>query len=427
MQSSESVKMEATTTMTAAAAPIQGREGSQGDGEKGIACSSQTMELKVGADDVTEAHSLDPNPLALAGHKRKASSEIDPHRVNSSDPLSSPTAEQHAEMVPPQGGEKEKVEDDKNVPQRGILVDLNQGLEEMDAYLYDDVFKEKVEKVETVAEDNIAVKPEGEKGELSDFDLNQEGGVIHSNKDREKEKVETSDTKMENPDVKPDEGLSKMDTDLGEETVNVGKETAVETDSIESKEVVPYVAENVEIGSSAIEGESCVVVENTEAASENKQEEPASLIDEIYQMELTCELNKECDPFSDDDVESTTSAVPAETHAADKNEVEVADKMEVESYDVVPEKKNEEMETHAAEKVDVLPHDAVDQEKMKNEVELDDVEKVGGQLCTEKQEEGHSTTGENEVETSSPVKVGLLRDPLDFDLDLNELPSMEDD
>lgn len=95
--------MEATTTMTAAATPIQGREGSLGDGEKGIPCSSQTMELKGGADDVNEADSRDPNPLALAGHKRKASSEIDPHRVNSSDPLSSPTVEQHAEMVPPQG------------------------------------------------------------------------------------------------------------------------------------------------------------------------------------------------------------------------------------------------------------------------------------------------------------------------------------
>lgn len=176
----------------------------------------------------------------------------------------------------------------------------------------------------------------------------------------------------------------------------------------------------MEIGSSAIEGESCVVVENTEAASENKKEETASLIDEIDQMELTCELNKECDPFSDDDdAESTTLAVPAETHAVDKNEVEVADKMEVESYDVVPEKKNEEVETEAAEKVDV-----VNQEKMENEVELDGVEKVG---ATEKHEEGPSTTGENEVETSSPVKVGLLRGPLDFDLDLNELPSMEDD
>ncbi|WVZ12892.1 hypothetical protein V8G54_017422 [Vigna mungo] len=400
MQSSESVKMEATTTMTAAATPIQGREGSLGDGEKGIACSSQIMELKGGADDdVTEADSRDPNPLALAGHKRKASSEIGPHRVNSSDPLSSPTVEQHAEMVPPQGGEKEKVEDDNNVDQRGILLDLNQGPEDMDAYLYDDVFKEKVE---TVAENNIEVKPEGEKGELSEFDLNN---------DREKEKVETGDTKMENPDVKPHEGLSKM------ETVNVGKETAVETDSVGSKEVMPYVAENVELGTSAIEGESCVVV-----ASENKQEEPASLIDEIDQMELNCELNKECDPFSDDDAESTTSAVPAETHAADKKEVEVAEKMEVESYDVVPEKKNEEVETQAAEKVD-----AVNQEKMENEVELDGVEKVGAQLCTEKHEEGPSTTGENEVETSSPVKVGLLRGPLDFDLDLNELPSMEDD
>lgn len=118
------------------------------------------------------------------------------------------------------------MEDDNKVPERGVLLDLNQGPEEMDAYLYDDVFKEKVE---TVAENNIEVKPEGEKGELSEFDLNN---------DREKEKVETGDTKMENPDVKSHEGLSKMDTELGEETVNVGKETAVESDSVESKKVI---------------------------------------------------------------------------------------------------------------------------------------------------------------------------------------------
>ena len=92
--------MEATTTMTTAATPIQATEGSQGDGEKGIVCSLQTMELKGGADDVTEADSLDPEPFAVVGHKRKASSEIDPHCVNSPDSVSSPTVAHHAEMVP---------------------------------------------------------------------------------------------------------------------------------------------------------------------------------------------------------------------------------------------------------------------------------------------------------------------------------------
>ncbi|KAK7367208.1 hypothetical protein VNO80_09217 [Phaseolus coccineus] len=433
--------MEGTTTVTAAATPIQATEGSHGDGEKGIACSSQTMELKGGADDVTEADSLDPEPLAVAGHKRKASSEIDPHCVNSPDSVSSPTVEQHAEMVPQEGGENEKVEGDNNMPQRGILLDLNQGPEEIDAYLYDDVFKEKVE---TVAKDNIEVKPEGKAH--SDFDLNQEG-VVDTNSDREKDKMESGDSDSENPDAKVEEdmeiphgGLSKMGINQGGGTVNsstdVEKETQVEIDSVESKEVVPYVAESDEVGPSAIEkieGEPSAVVENTEEAlSENKQVEPASAMDEI-EVELNCELNKECDPFSDNEAESKTSDVTAETHAADKNEVEVesdaAEKMEAEPYDMAPEKKNEEVEADAAEKVEVVPH-SVDLEKKKNkEMELDAAEKVGAQAYTEKHEHeaGSSTTGEKEVETSSPVKVGLLRGPLDFDLDLNELPSMEED
>ncbi|XP_068466478.1 DEK domain-containing chromatin-associated protein 4-like [Phaseolus vulgaris] len=444
MQNSESVKMEATTTMTTAATPIQATEGSHGDGEKGIVCSLQTMELKGGADDVTEADSLDPEPFAVVGHKRKASSEIDPHCVNSPDSVSSPTVAHHAEMVP-QGGENEKVEGDNNMPQRGILLDLNQGPEEIDSYLYDDVFKEKVE---TVAKVNIEVKPEGKKGIMlhgahSDFDLNQEG-VVDTNSDQEKDKVESGDSDTENPEEDegiPHGGLSKMDTSQGEGTVNssteVEKETQLEIDSVESKEVVPYVAENEEVVPSAIEkieGEHSAVVENTEEAlSENKQVEPPSSMDEI-EVELNCELNKECDSFSDTEVESKSSAVPAETHAADKNnEVEVegdaAEEMEVEPYDVAPEKKNEEVEADAAEKVEVVPH-SVDPEKKKNkEMEVDAAEKVGAQACTEKHEHeaGSSTTGEKEVETSSPVKVGLLRGPLDFDLDLNELPSMEED
>ena len=238
-----------------------------------------------------------------------------------------------------EGGENEKVEDDdKNMSQRGVLIDLNQGPEEMDAYIHDDVFKEKVE---TVAEENIEVKPE--KGELSDFDLNKEGGVVDSSND--------GDVKAEEDKEIAHEGLSKMETEKGEETVN---------DSVESEEV----AENV--------------VENTEEAvpaSENKQEEPGSLIDGIYhQMELPCELNKECEPFSDND----------------------AEKMEVEPYDEAAEEKNEDV----AEKVEVVDEEK-EKEKMNNE--------------------------ENDVETSSPVKEGLLRGPLDFDLDLNQVPSMEDD
>jgi len=90
--------MEVTTTMTAAATPIQGKEGTHGDGEKGIACSSKTMELKGGADDVTEVDSLDPK--SLAGHKRKASLQIDPRCINSPDPVPCPTVQHHAEMVP---------------------------------------------------------------------------------------------------------------------------------------------------------------------------------------------------------------------------------------------------------------------------------------------------------------------------------------
>jgi len=326
------------------------------------------------------------------------------------------------------------VEGDKNMPQKGILVDLNQGPEEMDAYLYDDVFKEKME---TVAEDNIEVKAEGKEGMLegavSEFDLNQKG-VVDANSDREKEKVETGDSAKENPDAKAEEdkgithgGVSSMETNEGtvHSSSDVEKETEEEVDSAESKEVVPNVAESVEVGPSA-------VVENTEGAlpaSENKEVQSASAIGEIEE-ELNCELNKECDPFSDNEVESKASAVPAETHAADKNEVEVeadadaADKMEVEPCDVAAEKKNEEVEVDAAEKVVEVV--AVDPEKKKDkEVEVDAVEKVGVQICTEKHE---ATTGEIEVETSPAVKkVGLLRDPLDFDLDLNELPSMEED
>ncbi|CAJ1930648.1 unnamed protein product [Sphenostylis stenocarpa] len=418
MQNSEPVKIGTTTTMSTAATPIQG-------GEEGFACSSKPVELKGDGDDVTETGSVDPKPLALVGHKRKASSEIDPQRVYSPPPVSSPTVEQNADMVP-QG------EGDNDMPHGGMLLDLNHGPEEeMDdyRYRYDDVFKENVE---AVAEDNIEVKLEGEKGMLhgglSDFDLNHEG-VVDSKSDKGKEKLETGD--MENPDdVKPGEDkgiphgvLSEMDTNQGEGTVNpitdVEEKTQVETDSAENNEVEPSAIKKIEGVPST--------VENTEVAL------PASAV--VIELELNCEFNKESDHFSDSEVESKTSAMPAEKNegesSADEEEVDAdadaSDKMEVNRYAVAPEKKNEEVEADAAEKVEVVPH-AGDQKKKNKAVEPDAVEKVEAKPYTGKHEAGPSTTGEDEVETSPPVKVhGLLRSPVNFDLDLNQPPSMEED
>lgn len=103
----------AATTMTTASSPIQGGEGSHGDGEKALSLSPQ-LEIKSGGDDAVVApkgdEEVDQKPTLVGiDHKRKASTEIDPFCESDPDschgskhlnspPVSTPIVEQEQQV-----------------------------------------------------------------------------------------------------------------------------------------------------------------------------------------------------------------------------------------------------------------------------------------------------------------------------------------
>ncbi|KAH1158175.1 hypothetical protein GLYMA_11G084800v4 [Glycine max] len=430
MKNSESVKMDAAaTTMTTASSPIQGGEGSHGDGEKALSLSPQ-LEIKSGGDDAVAPKGNDEvgqkPTLVGVSHKRKASTETnpfcesDPNSSNDSkrfksSSVSTPNVEQQKvdeEMRPQEGGdvESEKVEGDKGVPDGG-LVEMDSDQNKGEGL----TVKSPNDNVETEATESMNMEPEGDnKG------INKEG-TVNSPSNVEEEKVETEAIESMNVEPEGDDkgmphgGVSELDSNLikGEGIVildNNVEEEKVEIDgAVESMNVEPEGDKGTSHGGrfeldlnrrvdeivdspSNVETEMKVesdTIKNMGVEPQGNNDMPRAV--RLLGIDLNLEADQEMVLHSPSDAERETTRV--EPVVGDKG-------MPHEGFSLFDlNKEVEEMVEHddsVDQKIKVVPYIAEENTEMN--CAIDKMVQIGGELLCELNKEAELSSDEKEVE-----------------------------